>query len=214
MPATFPSHQGLIAFLWRRWPGRFDVRALCVGAAMPDVVDALLVVVRGRMGQGIGHSILGLLALGIPLGLLLWIGLHRAVRGFAPRSGDGVADRLWNACLAVLRQGAGAAGLRREWRRILGGLLLGGMSHLLFDLVSHGGFPWLLPWVPKLKIYPDWWYDVWFSIPRPWSRSGKIIGPPRAIWIAMTLWGAWVLVRPHVRRTTAARSPSSSERRT
>lgn len=210
MPATFPSHQGLIAFLWRRWPGRFDVRALCVGAAMPDIVDALLVVVRGRFGQGLGHSLLGAVVLGIPLGLLLWIGLHRAVRRLVPRSGDAVADRLWNAGLAVLAEGPGSAALRRTWRRVVGCLALGVASHLLYDLVSHGGFPWLLPWVPKIRIYPDWWYDVWFSIPRPWRGSGKILGPPRAIWIAMTAWGAWLLVRPHLRR---AGEDSSRRRR-
>jgi hypothetical protein len=49
-----------------------------------------------------------------------------------------------------------------------------------------------------VKIYPDWWYEVWVSIPRPWRGSGKVLGPPRAIWIALSIWGAWILIRPHV----------------
>ena len=196
MPATFPSHQGLIAFLWRRWPGVFDVRALCVGAAMPDIIDGLLVVVRGRFGQGIGHSLIGLVLLCVPGGLLLWLGLHRWARGRGPVQGETFAARLWNSAWSVLGEGGGAADLPRVWGRVVGCLALGVFSHLLVDLISHGGFPWLLPWIPKLKIYPDWWYDVWVCIPRPWQESGKVLGPPRAIWIAMTVWGAWLLIRP------------------
>ena len=39
MPLAFPSHQGLILPVARRWPAHFDGLALCVGAAMPDVVE-------------------------------------------------------------------------------------------------------------------------------------------------------------------------------
>jgi hypothetical protein len=60
MPLSFPSHQGLIAPLWRRWPAAFDVPALCAGAAMPDVVDGVAATWRGHFGQGIGHSYDGL----------------------------------------------------------------------------------------------------------------------------------------------------------
>ncbi len=24
-------------------------------------------------------------------------------------------------------------------------------------LISHGHFHWLIPWVRKIAIYPDWW---------------------------------------------------------
>ena len=42
MPLAFPSHQGLVAPLWRRWPDRYYVLALCIGAAAPDIVDGVL----------------------------------------------------------------------------------------------------------------------------------------------------------------------------
>ena len=69
MPMTIPSHQGFLAPLWRRWPACFDIAALCVGAALPDVVDGLIGLFRGHFGQGFGHSLLGMLLLGLPLGL-------------------------------------------------------------------------------------------------------------------------------------------------
>lgn len=36
MPLTAPAHQAAVLPLVRRWPGRFDGVALCVGASMPD----------------------------------------------------------------------------------------------------------------------------------------------------------------------------------
>ncbi len=170
MPMTFPAHQGLIAPLWRRWPGRFDVVALCVGAAMPDIVDGAIGIFRGRFGQGIGHSLLGLVLLCVPAGLLI----RALVRRIAPLH-----------------------------RNVVFSLAIGVFSHLCFDLVSHGHFPWLLPWVPKVAIYPDWWYDTWFSIPLPWRPEGRKIGPHATIWFLLSVCGAWMLFREWRARNSA-----------
>ena len=96
MPFAFPSHQGLIAPLWRRWPRAFDIPALSVGAAMPDVVDGLIGAWRGHLGQGLGHSLAGMVFLCVPGGLMLWFGLHAAARRLRPVSRDSFLARSWN----------------------------------------------------------------------------------------------------------------------
>ena len=193
MPMTFPSHQGLIAPLWRRWPGRFDIAALCVGAAMPDVVDGLIGIVRGHFGQGFGHSLLGMIVVCIPAGLLIRKSLCRVARRLGPSLHGGLWAFIWNRGVACLANGQATAG-----RIIVGSLAVGAFSPLLFDLVSHGHFPWLLPWVPKLAVYPDWWNDTWMRIWLPWRPAGRKIGPHAAIWVLLSVWGAWMLFKPAV----------------
>ena len=211
MPMTFPSHQGLIAGLWRRWPGVFDVRALCIGAAMPDVIDAMGVFVRGRFGQGIGHSLVSLPLLCVPVGLLLWGALHRVFRRLPAMEGASLAAHAWNPLRAAMAAGNGVGDLRGCWRQVLLCLAIGAFSHLLIDLVSHGGFPWLLPWMPKRNLFPDWWYVEWARIPVPWRPAGSKLGPPRAVWILLSAWGAWVLIRPSVLAWRAAAGRRSSD---
>jgi hypothetical protein len=196
MPMTFPSHQGLIAPLWRRWPHRFDVAALCVGAAMPDVVDLPAVLWRGHFGQGIGHSLIGMALIGFPLGLLLCALVCRVARCLTRSRGNGFLACAWNRGLAALATESTALPSRARRVRIASSLALGVFSHLAFDLVSHGYFPWLLPWVPKLAIFPEWWYDTWVRISLPWGSEGRKMGPHAAIWTALSVWGAWMLVRP------------------
>ena len=54
MPIAFPSHHGFLAPLWRRWPRRFSVLGLWVGAAVPDVIDGTEnLAVRGHFQQWI-----------------------------------------------------------------------------------------------------------------------------------------------------------------
>ena len=71
MPLIFPSHQGLILPVWRKWPDLFNGLAVCVGAAMPDVVDGIVDVYRGSLGQLYGHSLVGLFLFCLPGGLVL-----------------------------------------------------------------------------------------------------------------------------------------------
>jgi len=68
MPLAFPSHQGLILPLWKKYPNRINGVALCVGAAMPDIIDAIAWPFRGELGQWLGHSLLGVVV-SAPFGL-------------------------------------------------------------------------------------------------------------------------------------------------
>jgi hypothetical protein len=197
---TFPSHQGFVAPLWRRWPGRFDVAALCVGAALPDLVDGLIGLCRGHFGQGLGHSLLGIAVLGLPLGLLVRKLVGRAAQQLTRLKNRGFFATVWNNGMVSLAEADG------PWRKVVMNLVVGALVHLLFDLVSHGHFPWLIPWVPKIAIYPDWWYDTWLRLPLPWKPEGRKIGPHATIWVLLSLWGAWLLLAPAWRAWRAGRS--------
>ncbi len=199
MPFGFPSHQGLIAPLWRRWPSAFDVPALCVGAAMPDVIDAFGAYWRGHFAQGIGHSLAGPVFLCIPAGLVLWAVLHAGAQRLGFLADAGFPARVWNRGLAAFRSGIKPAGFARQWRRVLLGLGVGGFSHLCFDLISHGGFPWLMPWVPKIRIFPEWWYVVWTRITVPGYEEPYEIGPHFVVWTSLSVLGIYLLLRPAFR---------------
>jgi hypothetical protein len=74
MPTTFPAHQGLILPLARRWPSYFDVIALFVGAAKPDLVDITFgFLLNGYFKPWFGHTLIGV-PFNIFSGLLLtWL---------------------------------------------------------------------------------------------------------------------------------------------
>ena len=176
MPLAFPSHQGLILPLWRRFPRAIDGVALCVGAAMPDVVDGLAWGFRGELGQWLGHSLIGI-GVCVPIGLLL-VSLARRV-----------APRAW---VARLDAGAPAS---PSLARAAASLAIGALSHIAFDLVTHGNFLLLWPWVPNESIFPDWWYHAWASIPLPVYREPYPIAPHTLSWIVLTLIGVVLFVR-------------------
>ena len=196
MPFAFPSHQGLIAPLWRRWPGVFDVPSLCVGAGMPDAVDGLIGAYRGHLGQTYGHSLVGMVFLCVPLGLVLWFALHAAARRLRPVSKSGFFARSWNMGLEAFAEGIGPPDFKRRWWRVVWCLGLGAFSHLFFDLISHGGFPWLMPWVPKIRIFPDWWYITWARLPVPGYEKAYDVGPHLTVWIFLSALGIYLLFRP------------------
>lgn len=199
MPFAFPSHQGLIAPIWRRWPAAFDIPALFVGAAMPDVIDGLSAIGRGHFGQDIGHSLVGLPFLCVPVGLAIWFLLHFGARLLGRVNASGFLARLWNLGIASMQAGIKPAQFLRNWWRVVWCLAAGTASHLLVDLVSHGGFPWLLPWVSKLPIYPTWWYVPWVrvSIPGLLSRN---VALHNAIWLVFSAVGIYLLFRPAFRK--------------
>jgi len=210
MPFGFPSHQGLIAPVWRRWPDAFDVPALCIGAGMPDVVDASRIFWYGHFGQGLGHSLLGVVCFCVPAGLVLWALFHLAAGRVGFLSCSGVLARAWNRGLAAFRNGVKPSGLFRRGGFVLWSLGAGAFSHLCFDLISHGGFPWLMPWVPKIRIFPEWWYATWARIPVPGYEQPYDLGPYLSVWLFLSFLGIYMLLRPALRPvpvTSAEKNP-------
>lgn len=199
MPFTFPSHQGLVAPLWRRWPHAFDMPALCVGAAMPDVVDGVAGIFRGHLGQTVGHSLMGLALLCVPGGLVLWFALHGFARRAPAFRSRGLLARAWNEGLAAVRAARPTDGFRRQAARVTASMALGAFSHLFFDLISHAQFHWLYPWFTNARIFPGWWYTAWFHVPLPLYKNAYPIGPHFVVWISLGVLGAWMLFLPVLR---------------
>lgn len=200
MPFAFPSHQGLIAPLWRRWPDTFDMPALCVGAAMPDVVDGVAGIFRGHLGQTVGHSLLGLALLCVPGGLALWFALHAFARRAPAFASRGFFARAWNEGIAAIRAARPAGPFREYGLRLAACTALGAFSHLFFDLVSHAQFHLLYPWHTGAHIFPAWWYTAWFRVPLPLYKNPYPIGPHFVVWIFLGILGAWMLFRPVLRK--------------
>jgi hypothetical protein len=188
VPLAFPSHQGLIAPLWRRWPSRFQVLGCCVGAAVPDIVDGAYGLLRGHLGQAYGHSLLGLLLLCVPTGLALnaaikWVG--RAL----DRTATGARLR-WLA--RSIHRWSAAPTRSVEVMSVA----VGAFSHLVFDFVSHGNFLLLLPWYEDEAFFPAFWYAHWADVRLPFYERPYPIGPHFAVWTALSVAGAWLLFAP------------------
>jgi hypothetical protein len=174
VPLAFPSHQGLIAPLWRRWPNRFDALALCVGAAAPDIVDGSRALVRGHLGQGIGHSLIGLVLLCLPSGIALTLILRPIVSRMS-----------WLREIAT----------RGPMASIATSVLAGAFSHLAFDFVSHDKFLWLLPWYENPNFFPAFWYARWAEIHTPFYDKPYPIGPHFVVWLTLSVVGAVMFFR-------------------
>ncbi len=200
MPFSFPSHQGLIAPLWRRWPQHFDTAALCVGAAMPDVVDGVIGLFRGHLGQSLGHSLFGLAVFCVPGGLVLWWLMHAAAKPCRPLAGAHFLARAWNAFIAHMHANPAREALREHALRVVVSLAIGGFSHLFIDLISHGGFPWFRPWIHGVRIFPDWWYIAWMRVPLPGYQNAYPIGPHFLVWATLSLLGTYLLFKPVLKK--------------
>jgi hypothetical protein len=196
VPLAFPSHQGLIAPLWRRWPARFQVLGCCVGAAVPDLVDGAYGILRGHLGQAYGHSLVGLLLLCIPTGLAL----NEAIKGLgrALERGENRASLRWLA-RSIDRWSAAPS---RSVEVV--SVAVGALSHLVFDFVSHGGFLWLLPWYQDEAFFPAFWYARWAEVRLPFYDKPYPIGPHFAVWAALSVAGAWLLFAPGKKPSSAA----------
>ena len=176
MPLAFPSHQGLILPIRQWFPDRIDGVALCVGAAMPDVVDAAAWPIRGELGQWLGHSLLGV-AVCVPAGLAL----ARLARRILPEKWVSRLDEGAPASSGIVRAGLSVA--------------IGSLSHLVFDFVTHGNFLLLWPWYRNDHVFPSWWYHAWGSIPLPVYREPYPFAPHTIAWFTLTIIGAVAFVR-------------------
>ncbi len=176
MPVAFPSHQGLILPLWRRFPRQIDGVALAVGAAMPDVIETIAWPIRGELGQGIGHSLVGVVVACVPVGLALtWLARRVLPRAWIARLDDGASPvTTWRASVSVG---------------------LGALSHVVFDLMTHANFPLLLPWYRNDDIFPAWWSAPWAKIPLFVYREPYPLAPHTIVWGALTIVGAVMFFR-------------------
>jgi hypothetical protein len=143
MPATLLSHQALVLPLKMRWPHRFSGLALCVGSMVPDLEFI------GRMADDwiVSHTLTAQLWFTTPVTLLLvWVLAEVMLPALLPY----VRDVRWLRPheLAALSAPHGV----REWTVAAYSALLGGVSHVLLDAVTHGNHSgWLVPVLPALR---------------------------------------------------------------
>jgi hypothetical protein len=191
MPMTFPSHQGLILPVVRRWPHSFDALALSVGAAMPDITDTLLgFPINGYFKQWYGHSLLGIFTLDLLGGLFItWL----LVLFFRRLFRDTEVPRYVQPFFTKAPNGASAAGSLRLWSF---SVFVGILSHIGFDLISHDTNLLFYPWVENPFWFPGWWYLIWFEL-RPLPMFGKTyaVGGFSVTWILLTFVGIILFVR-------------------
>lgn len=141
MPFGFPSHQGLLAPLWRVWPNRFSVLGLWVGALVPDVIDGLeSIAVRGHFQQSIGHSLLGATIVGVPLGLVLTWALRCGMQRLVKLDHTGRFPEVLGRAGRWTRSVDNRCGFESPGQRFgiePFSVWLGALSHVIFDLLSH-----------------------------------------------------------------------------
>jgi hypothetical protein len=188
MPLTFPSHQGLILPVVRKWPSYFDALALSVGAAMPDIIDTVLgFSINGYFKQWYGHSLIGTFTLDLLGGLLItWLIAALATRLSIYAD---FPQRLQTFFTKVPSNDDSAAGrnIAVRWRSKLGlwtfSVLVGILSHIGFDLISHDTNLLFYPWYEHVRWFPGWWYATWFE-----NRPLTIFGHSYSVGIFTVSW--------------------------
>lgn len=201
MPLTFPAHQGLILPVMRRWPGSFDALALSVGAAMPDITDSVLgFLINGYFKQWYGHALISIFTLDLFGGLLItwlfavfirWLLKHAGLPGHLQTLFMGAPPD---------NDSAGGRNIVHRWRARLSlwsfSVLVGVLSHVGFDLISHDTNLLLYPWYDNVHWFPKWWYTPWFEIrPLPMFGQSYSVGIFTVIWILLTLLGILLFIR-------------------
>jgi hypothetical protein len=189
---TFPAHQGLILPVVRRWPNSFDALALSVGAAMPDITDTILgFLINGYFKQWYGHALIGIFTLDLFIGLLItWV-----LAVFTRRL------RLQAFFAKVSSDSDSATGRNQvqRWQSRLSlwsfSVLVGILSHVGFDLISHDTNLLFYPWYENVRWFPDWWYTTWFEIhPFPMFGPAYGVGVFTILWCLLTLIGiSWFI---------------------
>ena len=72
-------------------------------------------------------------------------------------------------------------------------VLMGILSHVGFDLVSHDTNLLLYPWYENVRWFPGWWYTTWFEIrPLPTFGHSYSVGLFTVIWCILTLLGIFL----------------------
>ena len=193
MPLLFPSHPGLIAPLWRRWPGALTPLAASVGAMAPDLVDGIVGLQRGHLGQAYGHSFFGLCILALPLGLAVNGAIQAVGASLARRDGT-LSSRLSTAI--------------RRWSTVEGvhgrALLLLEAWSVWFGALSSPGLrlrvarelPLALPVVRGRSVLSRLVVRELVRDPGPLLRGSVSCGPHFLVWVILSILGSVLFFAP------------------
>ena len=155
MPLT-PFHTVLVWPLYVRWPRRWDLLALSMGAVMPDleIVTVYPILRTLESGRGLMHSVLGVLTVNLVLAVL-------AARYLVPWMAVRL-DRRYPGAGWRRFAGHDFAADRKTWAVTIGSAVLGGLSHLGFDVFMHYDTPLLWPWRDQPIAAVPWAVDpIW-----------------------------------------------------
>lgn len=201
MPLTFPGHQGLILPVARKWPDHFDALALSVGAAMPDITDSMLgFLINGYFKQWYGHALIGIFTLDLLGGLLLtWLVTVFTARLLQYAN----LPQRWRTLFTKAPSNSESKMVKNtthNWRARLNlwsfSVLVGVLSHIGFDLISHDKNYLLYPWYGNILWLPKWWYTVWFEIPPlPLFGHSYAVGLHTVIWCILSIIGIFLFFR-------------------
>ena len=201
MPLTFPAHQGLILPAVRRWSAYFDALALSVGAAMPDITDSTLgVLINGYFKHWYGHALVGVFTLDLIGGLLITWSITVFAAGLLKYANLPQRLRTFFTKAPPNIDSAAGGNIVHRWQTTLSlwsfSLLVGILSHLAFDLVSHDANLLFYPWHENVRWFPGWWYTTWFEIPAlPMFGHSYSVGPFTVMWCILTLLGIFLFFR-------------------
>jgi hypothetical protein len=196
MPMTFPAHQGLILPVVRRWPSSFDALALSVGAAMPDITDSILgFPINGYFKQWYGHALIGVFTLDLLVGLFItWLITAIARRLFRDA---GVSQHL-RTFFTQAKPRSERTGNKNKFPVHLWSfsLIVGILSHIGFDLISHDTNLFFYPWAENPRWFPGWWYKIWFEF-RPLPMFGRTysVGIFSVTWCLLTIVGIFSFIK-------------------
>ena len=157
MPLT-PFHAILVWPLYVKWPRRWDLLALSIGCVMSDleIITIYPIVRTWDSGRGIMHSLLGVFTINLLLTVL-------AARYVAPWLATRL-DRRFPGKGWRMFAGHDIVTDRKAWPVTIGSAILGGLSHLGFDLFMHADTPLFWPWraVPISAV--PWAVDLGWSV--------------------------------------------------
>ena len=73
--------------------------------------------------------------------------------------------------------------------------MVGILSHIGFDLISHDTNLLFYPWYENVRLFPEWWYIIWIEIP-PLHAFGRtyFVGVFSVIWCMLTVLGIFLFL--------------------
>ncbi len=201
MPSAFPSHQGLILPILRLWPRAMDVLPLCVGAAMPDLVDGVDGMIRrGSFGQAWGHTLVGSVLLCVPMGVVVTRLIVQIDTCFLQRRKSLAIARRFFTIAAKWESPRSRSKLPYPVpARWVLSLLIGAISHIAFDCISHEHCRLLAPFREEHRCFPAGWYEPWFFVPLPGYSQPYPFAPHTVAWCVLTVVGALLYFIPRRR---------------
>ena len=145
MPSPIISHQAPALFIKIKYPKKIDGTAICIGTLVPDLCEIIPLGIRAFT-----HSLLGLLLwtvpMTIPLTMLFCRYIGPIISNFAKK------DMLFSKPLQFFGVDNWDLLKKKVFNKqffivAFYSALIGGLTHLLFDLPAHSGITLFYPWI-------------------------------------------------------------------